>query len=85
MLPKTWTVTTPDEPAFREWEAPDFVTAVRMIDKIAEVAEALDHHPDVHLTQYKRLRIETLSHDVGHLTTRDEKLAQAIDDALAAP
>lgn len=57
----------------------DFMAAVRLIDQIAEVAEELNHHPDVHLTDYNRLRIVTSSHDVGRLTERDVKLAGQLE------
>lgn len=35
----------------------DFLDAVALIGKIAPIAEAEDHHPDLHLTGYKKLTI----------------------------
>lgn len=57
----------------------DFVAAVGMIQDIAEIAEEIGHHPDLHLTNYNRLRITSWSHDTGGLTERDERLVQRID------
>ncbi len=62
----------------------NFMEAVAIIDAIAPVAEALEHHPDFHLERWNRLRVTTYSHDVGHLTGRDDRLARRINEVLAA-
>ncbi|HKZ58826.1 MAG TPA: 4a-hydroxytetrahydrobiopterin dehydratase [Candidatus Thermoplasmatota archaeon] len=62
----------------------DFLEAVAIINALAPVAEALEHHPDFHLERWNRLRVTTYSHDVGRLTARDLRLARAINQALAA-
>jgi 4a-hydroxytetrahydrobiopterin dehydratase len=61
----------------------DFMEAVGIINKLAAVAEELQHHPDFHLEEWNNLRITTWSHDVGKLTDRDERLAARINEALA--
>ena len=60
----------------------DFMAAVGLIGKIAEIAEAENHHPDLYLTGYNRLKIATYSHDVGELTDRDARLAKRIETLL---
>lgn len=60
----------------------DFVTAVALMEEIAQVAESENHHPDLHLTHYNRLRIATWSHDTGGLTERDARLAKKIETLL---
>ena len=62
----------------------NFVDAVRLIDRIAPVAEAEDHHPDLHLTRYKRLAIELSTHAIGGLSQNDFILAAKIDELLRA-
>lgn len=62
----------------------DFLEAVEIINAIAPVAEAVEHHPDFHLEGWNKLRITTYSHDVGKLTSRDSRLARRINEALAA-
>ena len=57
----------------------DFLAAVQFIDKIAEVAESEDHHPDLHLTGYRKLRIELATHSIGGLSENDFILAAKID------
>ena len=56
----------------------DFVASVRVLDAVAEVAEALNHHPDVQLG-WGRISFELSSHDVGGVTHRDLRLAREID------
>lgn len=61
----------------------DFLEALELFRAIGEVAEELEHHPDLHLEEWNRVRIETWSHDVGGLTERDERLAGRIAQLLA--
>ena len=56
----------------------DFVSAVELIDEIAKVAEAQDHHPDLYLTGYRRLRVELSTHSIGGLSEKDFILADKI-------
>lgn len=57
----------------------DFMDAVALIQKIAPVAEAEDHHPDFHLTNYRKLVIELSTHAIGGLSENDFILAAKID------
>ena len=61
----------------------DFVDAVSLIQKIAPIAEAEDHHPDLHLTGYRKLTIELSTHAIGGLSENDFILAAKIDQLLA--
>jgi 4a-hydroxytetrahydrobiopterin dehydratase len=56
-----------------------FMDAVEFIQKLAAEAEAEDHHPDIHLTGYRRLRIELTTHAIGGLSENDFILAAKID------
>ena len=60
----------------------DFLDAVRLIEQIAPLAEADDHHPDLHLTNYKRLTIELSTHAIGGLSENDFILAAKIDQLI---
>jgi 4a-hydroxytetrahydrobiopterin dehydratase len=48
-------------------------------NRVAGIADALDHHPDM-LVQYKQVTLTLTSHDAGGLTERDFKLAKRIDE-----
>ena len=56
----------------------DFLSAIRLMGRIARLAEAADHHPDLHLTRYRRLRIVLTTHEAGRVTSRDFALAKKI-------
>lgn len=59
-----------------------FVAAMRLLNQIAEVAEEQQHHPDLHLTGYRKLRIELTTHAIGGLSENDFILAAKIDRLL---
>jgi len=61
-----------------------FMEAVGFIQQIAPVAEAEDHHPDLHLTGYRKLTIELSTHAVGGLSENDFILASKLDRVLPA-
>ena len=72
-----------DEKAIRKLiTCKDFMDAVRLIQRIADIAEAEDHHPDLHLTNYKKLTIELSTHSIGGLSENDFILAAKIDQLL---
>ena len=59
-------------------------TAVaELVLQIARLADAANHHPDMLLHQWNRLRIELFSHDVNAITERDHALAAQIEAVLA--
>ena len=50
--------------------------------KIRPIANKMDHHPDLHITNYRNVRVETVTHDVGNkITTNDIELAKKIQTA----
>jgi len=61
-----------------------FLDAVQLIQRIAPIAEAEDHHPDLHLTSYRKLTIELSTHAIGGLSENDFILAAKIDELRTA-
>jgi 4a-hydroxytetrahydrobiopterin dehydratase len=61
----------------------DFTAAVRLLDQVAEVADAMNHHPDV-TVGYGKISFQLSSHDVGGVTSRDLKLARRIQELAGA-
>lgn len=59
-------------------EFPDFVTALQWVNRIGVIAEAQNHHPDIHLS-WGQVRIEIWTHKVDGLTESDFILAAKID------
>jgi len=60
-------------------EFPDFPAAVRAVDEIAVVAEAMNHHPDIDI-RWRTLHVALTTHDAGGLTQLDVELAHRIDE-----
>ena len=63
----------------REWIAKDFLTALDFFGRIAAIAEEEDHHPDLHLTEYRNVAVELWTHALGALSENDFILAARID------
>lgn len=84
-LPEWRLVREEDGPRLqRRWTLADFDAAMALLEAVAGVARRIDHHPDLHLTEYKRVRVATWSHDAGGVTARDLELATAVDRLPAA-
>ena len=49
----------------RQWRMPDFVSALKFLNQVGEIADSLDHHPDLHLERYRHVRIEIWTHSAG--------------------
>jgi 4a-hydroxytetrahydrobiopterin dehydratase len=62
----------------KQYSFGSFAEAMAFANRVASMAEAQDHHPDI-LVQYSKVTLTTSSHDVGGLTARDFKLARVID------
>lgn len=78
-LLKGWQLAPDAKSIAKDYVMKDFMSAIRFENKIAEVAETEDHHPDLHLTGYRRLRIELSTHAIGGLSENDFILASKID------
>jgi 4a-hydroxytetrahydrobiopterin dehydratase len=57
-----------------------FADGIRFVNQVAEVADAMDHHPDIDV-RYTNVTFSLSSHDAGGITQRDLDLAKAIEDA----
>ena len=67
----------------REWTFKDFVQAIGFVNRVAEVAEAAGHHPDIDI-RYNRVLLGLVSHDAGGITERDATMAGKIDKELSS-
>ena len=64
----------------REMVAANFAAAVGIINSIAVLAEKKDHHPEIFLYGYNKVRISLTTYDKGGLTELDFQLAIEIDE-----
>jgi len=63
----------------RAYEFPDFPTAIRGVDEIAVLAQAMDHHPDIDI-RWRTLRLTLSTHSAGGVTQLDIELAHRIHE-----
>jgi len=75
-----WEITEDGKWIHHDYVTKNFVAAVEFINKVAEVAEAEDHHPDIHLTGYRKLRIDLSTHAIGGLSENDFIVAAKINE-----
>lgn len=68
----------------RTLELADFSAAIAFVDRVAELAKAANHHPDICVRGYKRVTLTLTSHDAGGLTARDLRLAAQFDGLEAS-
>jgi 4a-hydroxytetrahydrobiopterin dehydratase len=66
----------------REHRFEDFARAIAFVNRVAEAAEAANHHPDILVHGWNRVRLELSTHSQGALTDADFALAARIDELV---
>ena len=61
---------------------PAFLQGIELVRRVAQVAEQMNHHPDIHI-HYRRVRFELSTHDLGGISNLDVELARRIEDEAA--
>ena len=69
---------TRDRSIERVVEFADFAAAMRFVNRVAEAAEAANHHPDIAIN-YNKVTLTLISHDSGGVTLRDVRMAATIN------
>ena len=63
----------------RTFEFPTFPAAMAFVNRIADVAERINHHPDVDI-RYNQVTLRVSTHDAGGITPKDFELARLVDN-----
>jgi len=63
----------------RELRLADFAAAISYVERVAELAEAANHHPDILVHGWNKVRLTLSTHSEGGLTGADFGLASEID------
>jgi 4a-hydroxytetrahydrobiopterin dehydratase len=58
-----------------EFELPSFPEAIRFVDRLAELAESENHHPDIDI-RYRRVTVRWTTHSEGGITEKDREMAE---------
>jgi len=60
----------------REFKFDNFKRAIEFVNRVADQAEALNHHPDIFIHDWNQVRLSVTTHDAGGLTEKDFNLAE---------
>ncbi|MBA4021019.1 MAG: 4a-hydroxytetrahydrobiopterin dehydratase [Gordonia sp.] len=63
----------------RTVDCPDFPAAIAFVVRVADAAEAADHHPDIDI-RWRKVTFTLSTHSEGGITGKDTQLAHQIDD-----
>jgi 4a-hydroxytetrahydrobiopterin dehydratase len=63
----------------REWKFNDFAEAMAFVNRVAEAAEEANHHPDILLHGWNKVRLSMTNHSAGGLTGPDFDMAEKFD------
>lgn len=66
----------------RTVELPTFPAAIEVVSRVAEVAEGMNHHPDIDI-RWRTLRFACATHSAGGVTDLDVELARRINEIVA--
>lgn len=77
-----WTLSANGQRIRKEWTVKDFMTGMDFFNRVAAVAEADGHHPDLHIEGYRHVAIELWTHAIGGLSENDFILAAKIDQLM---
>jgi len=67
----------------KTYELPTFPAAIAFVGRIADRAEAANHHPDLDI-RYRKVRVALSTHDEGGITEKDVALATEIEGLAEA-
>ncbi|HEV8583832.1 MAG TPA: 4a-hydroxytetrahydrobiopterin dehydratase [Methylomirabilota bacterium] len=62
----------------KTYRFPDFRAALAFVNRVGELAERQNHHPDITI-HYSEVTLSLWSHDAGGVTARDTRLAEALE------
>lgn len=66
----------------RELECEDFAAAMALVNRVADAAEAANHHPDILIHEWNKVRLTLSTHSAGGLTDGDFDLAREVDGVV---
>ena len=63
----------------RDWKFGDFSEAMAFVSRVAEAAEEANHHPDILVHGWNKVRLSLTNHSAGGLTEPDFQMARKFD------
>lgn len=63
----------------RDWKFEDFAGAMKFVNQVADAAEEANHHPDILVHGWNKVRLSLTNHSAGGLTEPDFEMAAKFD------
>jgi 4a-hydroxytetrahydrobiopterin dehydratase len=63
----------------KQFQFKDFVEALSFVNKVGADAEMMDHHPDIFIHSWNKVKITISTHSEGGITKKDFQLAEKIE------
>ena len=73
-----WILSEDGKKISKEFKFKDFIGAINFIERVADVAETEQHHPDIHI-HYNKVLLELWTHAIGGLSLNDFIVAAKVD------
>jgi 4a-hydroxytetrahydrobiopterin dehydratase len=74
-----WVLSEDGKKISREFKFADFIGAINFVERVADVAEMDNHHPDIHI-HYNKVALDLWTHAIGGLSENDFILASKINE-----
>ena len=74
-----WELSSDSTVLSRTFVAKNWKAAVEFLNALSAIAEADGHHPDFHLTEWRKVKLEMSTHAIGGLSLADFVVAAKID------
>ena len=71
-----------DQEIVRDLRFADFKEAIAFVNRVAEVAEEANHHPDILVHSWNKVRLSLTNHSAGGLTEADFQVARRLEALL---
>jgi len=66
----------------KQFKFKDFIKALSFVNEVGMESEKMDHHPDILMFAWNKVKITISTHDAGGVTEKDFQLAQKIEDRV---
>ncbi len=63
----------------KDWQFKDFAEAIAFVNRVAQAAEEANHHPDIIVHGWNKVRLSLTNHSAGGLTGADFEMARKFD------
>ena len=71
-----------NEAILKQFQLKDFIEALSFVNAVGMEAEKMDHHPDILMFAWNKVKITISTHSAGGVTEKDFSLAQKIEERI---